>query len=94
MCFFSNILVFCIIFFSIPAVRWVDLLLSGVRTMGRGWRGAAGTLPIRTGGSRYLSVTLLLLLLLPCGCREASAQTDDGKSVYFWETGTVTRTNH
>ncbi|XP_010795934.1 thrombospondin type-1 domain-containing protein 7A [Notothenia coriiceps] len=51
--------------------------------MGLGWRGAAGTLRIRTEGSWYLLVTLLLL----CGFWEAHAQTDDEKSVYFWETG-------
>ncbi|KAF3839604.1 hypothetical protein F7725_018321 [Dissostichus mawsoni] len=50
--------------------------------MGLGWRGAAGTLRIRTEGSWYLLVTLLLL----CGFWEAHAQTDDEKSVYFWET--------
>jgi len=53
--------------------------------MGLGWRGAAGTLRIRTEGSWYLLVTLLLL----CGFWEAHAQTDDEKSVYFWETGTA-----
>lgn len=53
--------------------------------MGLGWRGAAGTLRIRTEGSWYLLVTLLLL----GGFWKAHAQTDDGKSVYFWETGTA-----
>lgn len=53
--------------------------------MGLGWRGASGTLQIRTEGSRYLLVTLLLF----CGFWKARAQTDDGKTVYFWETGTA-----
>lgn len=55
--------------------------------MGLGWRGAAGTLRIRTEGSWYLLVTLLLF----CGFWKARTQTDDGKSVYFWETGTAAK---
>ncbi|CAB1436436.1 unnamed protein product [Pleuronectes platessa] len=58
--------------------------------MGLGWRGAAGTLRRRTEGSRYLLVTLLLLL---CGFWEAHTQTEDGKSVYFWETECDTQEN-
>ncbi|KAF7657042.1 hypothetical protein LDENG_00032690, partial [Lucifuga dentata] len=50
--------------------------------MGLGWRGA-GTLRKRTEGSWYLLVTVLLL----CGFWKVHTQTDDGKSVYFWETG-------
>lgn len=54
--------------------------------MGPGRRGgAAGRHRIRTEGSWYLVVTLLL----SCGWWKARAQTDDGKSVYFWETGTA-----
>lgn len=55
------------------------------RTMGPGWRGAGRTLLKRTEESWYLLVALLLL----CGFWEAHTQTDDGKSVYFWETGTA-----
>lgn len=50
--------------------------------MGLGWRGA-GTLGKRTEGSWYLLVTLLLF----CVLWRAHTQTDDGKSLYFWETG-------
>lgn len=53
-------------------------------TMGQGWQGAGGIPAKRTGGSRYLLVALLL-----CGFWMAYSQTDDGKSVYFWETGTT-----
>lgn len=60
--------------------------------MGPDWRGSAGavaavTLRKRTEGARYLLGTLLLLLFV-CGFWTAGAQTDDGLSVYFWETGT------
>lgn len=76
-------------FFSLRCLRWPSEL-SGFTfilwwTMGLGWRGASGTLQIRTEGSRYLLVTLLLF----CGFWKARAQTDDGKTVYFWETGTA-----
>ncbi|KAM6967936.1 thrombospondin type-1 domain-containing protein 7A-like [Aplochiton taeniatus] len=51
--------------------------------MGLGWRDA-GSPRIRTAGCSYMVVTLLLL----CGVWRALTQTaDDGKSVYFWETG-------
>ncbi|XP_037532443.1 thrombospondin type-1 domain-containing protein 7A [Nematolebias whitei] len=49
--------------------------------MGLGWRGAGGTLNKRTGES------FLVTLLLFCGFWKAHTQADDGKSVYFWETG-------
>uniref|UniRef100_A0A1A7X5A7 Thrombospondin type-1 domain-containing protein 7A n=2 Tax=Iconisemion striatum TaxID=60296 RepID=A0A1A7X5A7_9TELE len=51
--------------------------------MGPGWRGEGGTLQKRTAESWYLLVTLLLF----CAFWKAHTQTDDGKSVYFWETG-------
>lgn len=50
--------------------------------MGLGWR-VAGTLGKRTEGSWYLFVTVLLFGVL----WKAHTQTDDWKSVYFWETG-------
>lgn len=55
------------------------------RTMGLGWRGTGGAIQKRTEESWYHLVALLLL----CGFWEAHTQTDDGKSVYFWETGTA-----
>lgn len=80
---------FLFFFFPLRCLRWPSEL-SGFTfilwwTMGLGWRGASGTLQIRTEGSRYLLVTLLLF----CGFWKARAQTDDGKTVYFWETGTA-----
>lgn len=50
--------------------------------MDLGWRGAGGTFNKRTGES------FLVTLLLFCGFWKAHTQADDGKSVYFWETGT------
>lgn len=78
---------FFLFFFFLHCLHWPSEL-SGFtfilwRTMGLGWRGAAGTLRIRTEGSWHLLVTLLLF----CGFWKAHTQTDDGKSVYFWETG-------
>nr|XP_043890586.1 thrombospondin type-1 domain-containing protein 7A-like isoform X7 [Solea senegalensis] len=63
--------------------------------MGLGWRvegavaggaGGAGSLlrRRRTEGSGNLVVTVVLLL---CGLWSVHTQTDDGTSVYFWETG-------
>ncbi|XP_064856159.1 thrombospondin type-1 domain-containing protein 7A-like [Oncorhynchus nerka] len=52
--------------------------------LGWRWRGAGGTPSIRTGGSTFLWVTVLLL----CGTWRANTQmVEDTKSVYFWETG-------
>lgn len=57
--------------------------------MGPGWRAAAaGSHRIWTEGSRYLLVTLLLL---SGTLWSAGGQTEDGRSVYFWETGTMSR---
>lgn len=88
---FRSLLPFGPFFFLYTAFRWPSEL-SGFtfilwRTMGLGWRGAAGTLRIRTEGSWYLLVTLLLF----CGFWKARTQTDDEKSVYFWETGTAAK---
>lgn len=53
--------------------------------LGWRWRGAGGTPSIRTGGSTFLWVTVLL----HCGTWRANTQmVEDTKSVYFWETGT------